>query len=93
MAKKRQSELAELLTLLRRIVVLAVAAWGLAREFSLDALAGRLVLLWAVLYVISGFTEVLFQFLAQKAHVRHEADSRSMVSTATTPSAATSVAD
>jgi hypothetical protein len=68
--KQPTSELHELLKLLRRIVVLAVAAYGLARGMPYVALALRLALLWAVLYVSSGLIDVVIRRLSYRAALR-----------------------
>jgi hypothetical protein len=67
MARKSVSELNELLKLLRRIVVLAVAAYGLAIEMPYVTLAVRLAILWAVLYIGSGLMDVVFRKLSYSA--------------------------
>ncbi len=69
MFRKSSSDLNELLKLLRRIIVLAIAAYGLAREMPYETLAVRLVLLWAVLYVSSGLVDVVFRKLSYQAGV------------------------
>jgi hypothetical protein len=61
------SDLTELLKLLRRIVVLAIAAYGLAREMPYAVLAVRVAILWAVLYVSSGLVDVVFRRLSYQA--------------------------
>jgi hypothetical protein len=63
MARRPKSELEELLKLLRRILVLAVAAYGLARGMPFPVLAVRLAILWAVLYVGSGLMDVVYRRL------------------------------
>jgi hypothetical protein len=71
MSKKQPtSDLHESLKLLRRIVVLAVAAYGLARGMPYVALAVRLALLWAVLYVSSGLIDLLIRRLSYRAALR-----------------------
>jgi len=62
----------ELLKLLRRIIVLAVAAFGLARGMPYPALAFRLALLWAVLYISSGLVDVAFRYLSYHAARRQD---------------------
>jgi hypothetical protein len=70
-AKKHPtSDLHELLKLLRRIVVLAVAAYGLARGMPYVTLAVRLAILWAVLYVSSGLIDVMIRRLSYRAALR-----------------------
>jgi hypothetical protein len=68
MAKRKQSELQSLLVTLRRTIVLAVAAFGLWREISYEALILRLAILWAVLYLSSGVIELVFQYLSSRAN-------------------------
>ena len=68
--KQPTSELHELLKLLRRIVVLAVGAYGLARGMPYVALIVRLALLWAVLYVSSGLIDVVIRRLSYRAALR-----------------------
>ncbi|MCX6601416.1 MAG: hypothetical protein NT025_07625 [bacterium] len=71
MSKKQPtSDLHELLKLLRRIVVLAVGAYGLARGMPYVALVVRLALLWAVLYVSSGLIDVVIRRLSYRAALR-----------------------
>jgi hypothetical protein len=67
MAKKTSSELLELFKLLRRIIVLAVAAYGLARGMPYVPLAVRLAILWAVLYICSGLMDVVYRRLHFRA--------------------------
>lgn len=66
MAKTPKSELMQLLTLLRRILVLSVAVWGLARGVPFDTLALRLVGLWAMLYICSGIIDVVYRRLSYR---------------------------
>jgi hypothetical protein len=73
MARKSVSELYELLKLLRRIVVLAVAAYGLAIEMPYVTLAVRLTILWAVLYIGSGLMDVVFRKLSYNAMLAAQA--------------------
>jgi len=71
MAKKQPpSSLHELLKLLRRIIVLAVAAYGLARGMPYPSLAIRLAILWAVLYVSSGLIDAVIRNLSYRAALR-----------------------
>ena len=71
MAKKQpQSELYELLKLLRRIIVLAVAAFGLMRGMPYATLAVRLAILWAILYISSGLVDVVFRHLSYRSALR-----------------------
>ncbi|MBU0509504.1 hypothetical protein KKH27_11805 [bacterium] len=63
-AKPPKSELLELLKLLRRILVLAVAVYGLVRGMPYDALLFRLAILWAVLYICSGVVDTVFRRLS-----------------------------
>lgn len=71
MAKKQpQSDLYELLKLLRRIIVLAVAAYGLMRGMPYVALVVRLAILWAILYVSSGLVDVVFRHLSYRSALR-----------------------
>ena len=68
MAKeKQQSRFNEMLTLIRRIIVLAVAAVGLAREWPYEIVALRAVGLWAMLYICSLALELVFQHLSYQA--------------------------
>lgn len=66
------SDLNELLKLLRRIIVLAVAAYGLVREMPYTALAVRLAVLWAILYVSSGLVDVVFRHLTYRAAMHQQ---------------------
>lgn len=66
MAKTPKSELMELMKLLRRILVLSVAVYGLVRGMPLPALALRLVGLWAMLYICSGIIDVVFRRLSYR---------------------------
>ena len=72
MPRKSSSDLNELLKLLRRIVVLGVAAYGLAVEMPYVTLAVRLAVLWAILYVSSGLVDVVFRRLSFRAAVIEE---------------------
>jgi hypothetical protein len=76
---KRKSELRELLILIRRIIVLSVAAFGLWREMPYEALAVRVAILWGILYLATESVEVLFRFLSSRANtvVIHEKKSDS----------------
>ncbi len=68
MAKaKRRSQFNEMLTLIRRIIVLIVAAVGLVREWPYEIVALRAVGLWAVLYICSLSLELVFQHLSYQA--------------------------
>jgi hypothetical protein len=68
--KTPQSDLNELLKLLRRIVVLAVAAFSLAKGMPYLPLLLRLAILWAVLYIASGIVDVVFRRLYHRAMIR-----------------------
>jgi hypothetical protein len=68
--KQPASELHELLKLLRRIVVLAVAVYGLARNMPYVTLAVRLAVLWAVLYMSSGMIDLVIRRLSYRAALR-----------------------
>ena len=57
----------ELFKLLRRIIVLGVAAFGLARGMPYLPLAIRLAILWAVLYICSGLMDVVYRRLSFRA--------------------------
>lgn len=70
MAKRATSEFHELLKLLRRIVVLGLAAWGLVQNVSYGALAFRLCVLWAVLYLASGLIEVMLQYFNKQSRLK-----------------------
>jgi len=73
MSRTPTPDLNELLKLLRRILVLAVAALGLAREMPYATLAVRLAILWAILYVSSGLVDVVFRRLSLRAAIiEHE---------------------
>jgi len=69
MPRTPTSDLMELLKLLRRIIVLAVGAYGLLREMPYLTLAARLMILWAVLYVSSGLIDVVFRRLSYRAAI------------------------
>ena len=56
-----------MLTLVRRIIVLTIAAYGLAREWPYDAVVFRTLSLWAVLYLCSLAIELVFQHLSYQA--------------------------
>ena len=71
-SKTTPSELAELLKLLRRIIVLGVAAFSLARGTPYLPLLARLTILWGVLYICSGMTDVLFRRLSYRAQLRDQ---------------------
>lgn len=77
MARKQRSELSELLTLLRRIVILSVAVIGLAREMPYLTLAVRLAVLWGILYVAGGALEALFSRLHYQARLREDKETGS----------------
>lgn len=64
----------ELLKLLRRIVILSVAVYGLARGMPYLTLLFRLVALWAVLYICSGIVDVVFRHLAYRAMLKQQID-------------------
>jgi hypothetical protein len=76
MAKKQSSELKALLILLRRIIVLSFAAFGLWREMPYETLLVRAAILWAILYLSSETVEVVFRYLSNQARkvVIHEED-------------------
>jgi hypothetical protein len=80
MARKQKSELHELLTLLRRIVVMGVAVYGLAREMPYPTLGLRLAILWAVLYVTSGIMDIVLRKLSYHAMVKQANDLESETS-------------
>ena len=67
MARQPESDLVQLLKLLRRIVVLAVAAYGLARGMPYVPLLIRVAVLWGVLYICSGVIDVVFRRLSQRS--------------------------
>ncbi len=67
MARNTATPLCNLLTLLRRIIVLAVAAFGLIREMPYTTLAIRLAVLWAVLYISSGVLDLVLRRLTYRA--------------------------
>jgi hypothetical protein len=67
MARKVTSDFNQLLTTLRRIIVLGVAAFGLARGWPYESVALRGAILWAVLYFLSMMVELLFQYLGNAA--------------------------
>lgn len=64
---KQESDLLELLKLLRRITLLAVATYALVRGMPYFDLAVRLAILWAVLYISSGAVDVVFRQLSYRA--------------------------
>jgi hypothetical protein len=66
--KKKASALNDLLKTLRRLIICVVAAIGLFREMPYDILLTRLAILGACLYLVSGMTELLFQYLSFRAH-------------------------
>jgi len=67
MAKKAKSDFNQMLTLIRRIIVLTIAAIGLVREWPYETVALRSAVLWAVLYISSLAIELLFQHLSFSA--------------------------
>jgi len=67
MAKRAKSALHDLFVAIRRVIVLLIAAFGLAMEWPLPELAARVAILWAVLVVVSQAGEVLFQYLTHRA--------------------------
>ena len=77
MASKPTSQLVELLKLLRRIIVLGVAAYGLARGMPYLTLLFRLAVLYAVLYICSGIVDAVFRRLQYHAALRQQADVQS----------------
>jgi len=79
MAPKSTSQLMELLKLLRRITVLGVAAYGLARGMPYLTLVFRLVALYAVLYICSGIVDVVFRRLHYRAALRMQNEAQSFV--------------
>ncbi|MBU0690343.1 hypothetical protein KKG66_12140 [bacterium] len=56
-----------MLTLIRRIIVLAIAAVGLAREWPYEIVALRAAGLWAILYICSLALELVLQHLSYSA--------------------------
>jgi hypothetical protein len=68
--KQPTSDWHELLKLLRRIILLAAAAYGLARNMPYLTLAVRLALLWAVLYMSSGMIDLVVRRLSYRAALR-----------------------
>ena len=85
-SKRKPSALADLLKTLRRLIVCMVAASGLFREVPYDVLLFRLLILAACLYLISGMTELLFQYLSYRAQATsHPAELQPTVSAAGTP--------
>jgi hypothetical protein len=72
MAAKATSELVVLLTLLRRIIVMGVAAFGLMRGMPYLPLLARLAILWGVLYICSGMIDVIFRRLSYRAMLRDQ---------------------
>ncbi|MBK6766399.1 MAG: hypothetical protein IPG71_08800 [bacterium] len=67
MAKRSKSAVHDLFVAIRRVVVLLIAAFGLAMEWPLPELVTRVAVLWAVLVVVSQAGEVLFQYLTHRA--------------------------
>ena len=67
MAKKYKSQFNQMLTLVRRIIVLTIAAIGLAKEWPYDAVVVRTLGLWAVLYICSLSIELVLQHLSYQA--------------------------
>lgn len=63
----KKSALNDLLRTLRRLGLCVLAAYGLYRQMPYEVLGLRLAMLWAVLYVASGLTELLFQYLSYRA--------------------------
>ncbi|MBK6909483.1 MAG: hypothetical protein IPH10_00880 [bacterium] len=73
MAKKSNSALHDLFVAVRRVVVLVVTAFGLAMQWPLPVVAIRVAVLWAVLVVLSGFAEIMFQYLSHRALLQQHA--------------------
>ena len=67
MAKEKQSGFHQIFKTIRLLSVLIAAAIGLVMGSPWHALVIRLFILWAALYLIFGFFEVLLQFLSAKA--------------------------
>jgi hypothetical protein len=87
MAKQPKSDFNQLLTLVRRIIVLVIAAVGLARDWPYEAVAFRAAGLWAVLYICSLGIELMFQYLSFSAlqrDARDEAERRKATQKSTT---------
>lgn len=70
MKKKQSSALHDLFVALRRVVVLIVAAFGLAAGWPLPVVGTRVLILWATLVVLSHAGEILFQYLSHRALVQ-----------------------
>ena len=72
--KAAPSELKKFLELIKRILVLSVAAYGLWFEMPYETLLIRLAILWGILSLSTNLIEVLFQYLSMKAKtvvIRH----------------------
>jgi hypothetical protein len=89
MARHTTTPLNNLLTLLRRIVVLSVAAWGLLCEMPYTTLAIRLAVLWAVLYISGGILDLVLRRLTY--HALTQTSDTDASSGASAPPSATAV--
>lgn len=67
MAKAKQSGFHQIFKTIRLLAVLIAAAIGLAIGNPWHVLMIRLFILWAALYLVFGFFEILLQFLSAKA--------------------------
>jgi hypothetical protein len=79
MPRTPSSDLSELLKLLRRIIVLGIAAYGLLREMPYETLALRLAILWAILYISSGLVDIVFRHLSHRAIMLQDLDAKDKV--------------
>ncbi len=70
MAKKTTSALHDLFVALRRVVVLVIAAFGLAMGWPLPIVGVRVLVLWGTLVVLSHAAEILFQYLSHRALIQ-----------------------
>ena len=69
MAKAQPSELRKLLQLIRRIITLSVAAYGLWIEMPYETLLIRTAVLWGILSISTGLIEIAFQYFSMKAKI------------------------
>ncbi|MBL0061201.1 MAG: hypothetical protein IPP40_06890 [bacterium] len=70
MGKKTTSALHDLFVALRRVIVLVIAAFGLAMGWRLPVVGARVLVLWGMLVILSNAAEILFQYLSHRALIQ-----------------------
>ena len=70
MGKKTTSALHDLFVALRRVIVLVIAAFGLAMGWPLPVVGARVLVLWGMLVILSNAAEILFQYLSHRALIQ-----------------------